>query len=172
MQFVVFILTYFILAFNVIGYGYFFSKNLTAYNKSPNVGYIGLYGIVFLTLISYLTNLILKHDYSHNFIIHIIGIFLFFYYSSSIKNLKQNKEVRYLLFFLTLSITSILYFKSHDDFLYYHLSFIDNLTINKLEFGLGNFDLAFNHVSSLFFFHSLFKLPFTENYFILLGLPL
>ena len=50
---------------------------------------------------------------------------------------------------------SILYFKSHDDFLYYHLSFIHNLTINKVEFGLGNFDLAFNHVSSLFFFHSL-----------------
>ena len=169
MQFVVFILTYFVLAFNVIGYGYFFAKNLTSYNKSPNIGYKGLYGITFLTLISYLTNLILKHDYSHNFVIQIIGIFFFFYYSSSIKNLKQNKEVRYLLFFLTLSITSILYFKSHDDFLYYHLSFIDNLTINKLEFGLGNFDLAFNHVSSLFFFHSLFKLPFTENYFYFIG---
>ena len=75
MQFVVFILTYFVLAFNVIGYGYLFAKNLTAYNKSPNIGYMGLYGITFLTLISYLTNLILKHDYSHNFIIQIIGIF-------------------------------------------------------------------------------------------------
>ena len=68
-----------------------------------------------------------------------------------------------------MSLFSILYFKSHDDFPYYHLSFIHNLTLNKLEFGLGNFDLAFNHVSSLFFFHSLFRLPFTQDYFYFLG---
>ena len=64
---------------------------------------------------------------------------------------------------------AILYFKSHDDFLYYHLSFINNLTLNKVEFGLGNFDLAFNHVSSLFFFHSLFSFPFTGDYFYFIG---
>ena len=38
-----------------------------------------------------------------------------------------------------------------------------------MEFGLGNFDLAYNHVSSLFFFHSLFNLPFTGDYFYFIG---
>ena len=169
MELIVFIFTYFLLSLNIIGYGYFFAKNITTYNKNSHIGYIGLYGIVFLTLISYLTNLIIKHDYLHNVIIQIIGIFFFFQYFLSIKKFKKNEDVRYLIFFLFLSIFSILYFKSHDDFPYYHLSFIHNLTLNKLEFGLGNFDLAFNHISSLFFFHSLFRLPFTQEYFYFLG---
>ncbi len=169
MELIVFIFTYFLLSLNIIGYGYFFAKNITTYNKNSHIGYIGLYGIVFLTLISYLTNLIIKHDYLHNVIIQIIGIFFFFQYFLSIKEYKKNKDLRYLIFFLFLSIFSILYFKSHDDFTYYHLSFIHNLTLNKLEFGLGNFDLAFNHISSLFFFHSLFSLPFTQDYFYFLG---
>jgi len=59
MELIVFILTYFLLSLNIIGYGYFFAKNITTYNKNSHIGYIGLYGIVFLTLISYLTNLII-----------------------------------------------------------------------------------------------------------------
>ena len=74
MELIVFILTYFLFSLNIIGYG-FFAKNITTYNKNSHIGYIGLYGIVFLTLISYLTNLIIKHDYLHNVIIQIIGIF-------------------------------------------------------------------------------------------------
>ena len=165
MELIVFILTYLLLSLNIIGYGYFFAKNITTYNKNSHIGYIGLYGIVFLTLISYLTNLIIKHDYLHNVIIQIIGIFFFFQYFLSIKEFKKNKDVRYLIFFLFLSIFSILYFKSHDDFPYYHLSFIHNLTLNKLEFGLGNFDLAFNHVSSLFFFHSCPSFDYYKSFF-------
>ena len=169
MEFILFILTYFLLAVNVIGYGYFFATNISSYNKNANIGYIGLYGVFLLTFISYLTNLVVKHDYLHNFILLILGIFFFVKYISSIKNLNKNKDVKYLIFFLVLSIFAILYFKSHDDFSYYHLSFIHNLTLNKVEFGLGNFDLAFNHVSSMFFFHSLFNLPFTNDYFYFIG---
>ena len=169
MEFIFFILTYFLLTSVVIGFGYFFAKNISTYNSNSNIGYIGLYGIFSLTLISYVTNLFIKHDYLHNFIILFIGIFLFIQYIFSNKKSKKNKDIKYFLFFLIISTFSIFYFKSHDDFPYYHLSFIHNLTLNKLEFGLGNFDLAFNHVSSLFFFHSLFKLPFTEDYFYFLG---
>jgi len=169
MEFIFFILIYFLLTLNILGYGYFFAKKVSSYNKNTNIGYVGLYGIFLLTFISYLTNLVVKHDYLHNSIILILGIFFFIKYFLSFKNLKKEKDIKYFLFFLTLSIIAILYFKSHDDFLYYHLSFINNLTLNKVEFGLGNFDLAFNHVSSLFFFHSLFSLPFTGDYFYFIG---
>ncbi len=164
-----FILIYLAFTFSIIGYGNFFALNFTKYNKNSNIGYKGIYGIFFLTLVSYLTNLLFSHGYFHNFTILMIGIFFFIQYFFSLKNLKYNKDITYFVFFLFISIFSILYFKSHDDFLYYHLSFIHNLTINKLEFGLGNFDLAFNHVSSLFFFHSLFNLPFTGDYFYFIG---
>ena len=169
MELILFICTYFLLTLNVIGFGYFFAKNVSSYNRDSNIGYIGLYGIFFLTLISYLTNLVVKHGYLHNYLLLIFGIFYFIKFLLSFKNFKKNKDLKYLIFFLFLSVISILYFKSHDDFPYYHLSFIHNLTVNKIEFGLGNFDLAFNHVSSLFFFHSLFKLPFTGDYFYFLG---
>ena len=151
MELILYILTYFLFAFNVIGYGNVFAKNILYYNNKANIGFIGIYGIFTLTLISYLTNLFIEHNYIHNLIILILGIIFFIQYVLSIKNFRNNKDIKYLGFFLLISIFAILYFKSHDDFLYYHLSFIHNLTINKVEFGLGNFDLAFNHVSSLFF---------------------
>jgi len=169
MNFFIFISTYLLLTSSVVGYGYFFSRNLTTYNKTTSVGYLGIYGIFFLTLISYITNIFFKHDFTHNLIIFVVGIFFFVQFVLSTKNLKNDKGIKYLFFFLILSFFSILYFKSHDDFPYYHLDFINNITLNKVEFGLGNFDLAYNHVSSLFFFHSLFKLPFTSDFFYYLG---
>ena len=169
MELIFFILTYFLLTISILGFGFLFAKKITSYNSNINIGYIGLYGIFLLTLISYITNLVIKHDYLHNIILLIIGIFFFVQYVFSDKYFKKNKDLKYLIFFLILSILAILYYKSHDDFPYYHLSFTHNLTLNKLEFGLGNFDLAFNHVSSLFFFHSLFRLPFTQDYFYFLG---
>ena len=69
----------------------------------------------------------------------------------------------FYLFFL------IPHFKSHDDFSYYHLSFISNINLNKIEFGLGHFDVAFNHVSSLFYFHSLLKTKFTSDFYYFLA---
>ena len=79
-----FILIYILLITSVIGYGFIFSYKFTNYNsynnKDLSIGYIGLFGILFSTLISYLTNLILPHDNLHNMIFLIIGIFTFFYF--------------------------------------------------------------------------------------------
>ena len=115
MELILFICTYFLLTLNVIGFGYFFAKNVSSYNRDSNIGYIGLYGIFFLTLISYLTNLVVKHGYLHNYLLLIFGIFYFIKFLLSFKNLKKNKDLKYLIFFLFLSVISILYFKSLDD---------------------------------------------------------
>ena len=76
---------------------------------------------------------------------------------------------KYFIFSYLISFFAIFYFKSHDDFSYYHLSLINNITENKIEFGLSHFDIAFNHVSSLFYFHSLFKTLFTGDYYYQIG---
>ena len=169
MAIISFIVIYLFLLFSIIGYGYFFSNNISTYNKDANIGYIGLYGIFSLTLISYLSNLIIPHNFIHNYIIIFLGFFFFLKYIFKVEKIKKDLDIKLLLFFIILSLLAILYFKNHDDFPYYHLSFINNITLNKVEFGLGNFDLAYNHVSSLFFFHSLFRLPFTGDYFYFIG---
>ena len=169
MAIISFIAIYLFLLSSIIGYGYFFSNNISTYNKDANIGYIGLYGIFFLTLISYLSNLIIPHNFIHNYIIIFLGFFFFLKYIFKVEKIKKDLDIKLLLFFIILSLLAILYFKNHDDFPYYHLSFIHNITLNKVEFGLGNFDLAYNHVSSLFFFHSLFRLPFTGDYFYFIG---
>ena len=124
--------------------------------------------VFLLTLISYLTKFF-NHGNTHNYIILIFDIIFFLKFFFSLSNSKNYNDIKYFIFFFVLSLFSVLYFKSHDDFLYYHLSLTNNLTINKVEFGLGIFDLAFNHLSSLFFYHSLFKLPFSGDYFYFLG---
>jgi len=169
MSIILFILTYLLLIVSVIGYGFFFSTKCTNHNKNVDIGYMGIYGIFILTLISYLTNLFLPHNFNHNLVILIVGIYFFFKYFTENKKLKNFTDKKYLIFFLALSLFAIFFYKNHDDFPYYHLSFIHNITLNKVEFGLGNFELAYNHVSSLFFFHSLFKLPFTGDYFYFIG---
>jgi len=120
----------------------------------------------FLIFISYLTNLFFSHNNIHNVIIISLGILIFLFFL--LKN-KIKFNLNYFFIAYLLSFFSIFYFKSHDDFSYYHLSFVNNLILNKTEFGVGQFDPAFNHVSSLFYFHSLFKTFLTKDFFYQLG---
>ena len=163
-----FILIYTLLISSIVGYGLIFSSKFTNYNNYKNkdlsIGYIGLFGILFSILISYLTNFITPHNNLHNIIFLFVGIFIFFYFL----NKKKIHLSKYFIFSYLISFFALFYFKSHDDFSYYHLSLIDNLTENKIEFGISQFDIAFNHVSSLFFFYKPLKY-FYNNYFYQLG---
>ena len=166
MMLVNFILIYTLLLISIFGYGLFFSIYLSKYNKintfSISPGIIGIFGIFLLTFLSFLTNLFLPHNNFHNGVVLIIG-FLFFILL--FKNIKDKNNLKYLFLSYLISFFSIFLFKNHDDFSYYHLSFTSNLTENKLEFGLGHFEVAFNHVSSIFFTNSLFKTILTKDFF-------
>jgi len=170
MELIKFIITYSILTLSIIGYGFFFCNYFTRFNNinlsNISIGYIGLFGIFFLIFIAYSTNIFFAHSNYHNLIIHLIGILSFSFFFK-----KNYKKIRLKYFFLAylISFFAIFYFKSHDDFSYYHFSFIENITRNKIEFGLGHFDVAFNHVSSLFYFHSLFKTSLTSHFFYQIG---
>ena len=170
MEFLKFIIIYTLLTVSIIGYGLIFSKKFTSFNnfqyENISIGYVGLFGIFLSIIISYLTNLFFPHNNLHNLFFIFIGIFFFFLLQNKAKKQFISK---YFIFSYLISFFSIFYFKSHDDFSYYHLSLINNITENKIEFGLSHFDIAFNHVSSLFYFHSLFKTLFTGDYYYQIG---
>src|SRR6056300_416417 len=85
---------YTIFIFSSIGYGSILTSKI---NKIQicELGFIGLSGIFFLTIISYLTNFVFKHGYVHNSIIVIFGLFSFFYFIK--KNFFKIKSEFYLL---------------------------------------------------------------------------
>ena len=139
MEFLKFIFIYAVLTISIIGYGLIFSKKFTRYNnfqyENISIGYVGIFGIFFSIIISYLTNLFFPHNNLHNLIFIIIGIIFFL----SLRNYANKKLFsKYFIFSYLISLFAIFYFKSHDDFPYYHFSLINNITENKIEFGLSH----------------------------------
>ena len=148
--------TIFFLSISVLGYGFFFKK-IFFKEKITEFGLYGIFGIIFLTFYSYVSNLFISHGYIHNSLIHIFGIilFIFFFYEN-----KNYKIISCLIVLLFLLIPSIYIYKTHDDFPYYHLPYIVNIIENKILIGNGNFGLAHRTHSSIFYYSSLFYLPF------------
>ena len=142
---------------SILGYGLIFQKIINIPKNDFCLGYSGLIGIFFLTIISYTSNIILPHGLIHNSIIFIIGFFIFIYFF--FKNYILKKDVKvFALIFLFLFL-SFLVFKAHDDFPYYHFPYTYYLTENSSYLGIGNFNHGFRTPSSLFYFNSLFYLP-------------
>ena len=59
--------------------------------------------------------------------------------------------------------------KTNEDYSYYHLPNSLQFAQQKIQFGLGNVNHGFKHISSLFMLNSLFDLPFFDHY--LFNLP-
>jgi len=150
-----------IFTFSIIGYGFLISKITNKELLSYNLGYQGLLGIFFLTIISYTTIFFVKHNYIHNLIIHFIGLSAFFYF---FKKKISFFELSRLILIISIFFIGILILVNHDDFSYYHLTYSLGLTEDKLIFGLGNFQHGYRHHSSIFFFNSIIYLPFIKFY--------
>jgi hypothetical protein len=153
---------YFTIFFSILGYGFLLSFYVFKKNELRfiNYGYLGIFGILFLILISYTTNLIIPHNKIHNFFIISSGLFFFFYFNKSY--FLKKKLLPSILVFLILSIGFYIS-KTHDDFPHYHYLYISQITNYKIQFGLPWFHYGFNHHSSLFYLHSLFYLPIIEK---------
>ncbi len=162
-NFLLFFSYYFIIIFSALGYGLIFSKLINKKIRYDNLGYIGLLGIYILIFYSYLSNLFLAHSQIHNSIVLVTGLFFFiFFIRRKLKKIK--KEIIYSsLVFLCLFI-SIILFKNHDDFPYYHFPYTYYLTQHSFYFGVGEFNHGFRTPSSIFYINSLFYLPYIEYY--------
>lgn len=159
-NFFIFITFFYLSLISVLGHGRIFKKIIfdkISIEEDINI-YIGFYGLTSLTLISLFTSFFLEHNFYHNVILHLVGIFYFFY-SSFRKNIIFYKYIFYISIFL---IPLLLISKTHDDFSYYHYPFTKFLTENHVIFGMGHLNLGYNFISSLFFLNSSFYLPFIK----------
>jgi len=158
----IFFLSFYFLLISIIGYGKLF-ENLCfgEFNtKDDNLIYTGFYGLMFVTLISLTTSYIIPHNFYHNLILHGFGFFyLFFNY-----NKKDRNYLKYIFYISLFTASALIISKTNDDFSYYHFPFTKYLTEQKIIFGMGNLNLGFNLLSSLFFLNSTFYLPFI-NFF-------
>ena len=158
-----FFLYFFIIFFSVLGYGLLLGKYFKIYVSEVSIGIFGIFGIFFLTLISYLSNIFFSHNFYHNSIIVLFG-FIFFLYQLLYDKIIIKKEIIKSLFLSFLLFAGLLLSKNNEDFGYYHFAYIVNLTENKIQFGLANFNSGFGTHSSIFYFHSLLYLPLVNYY--------
>ena len=155
-------LFYFLIIFSIVGYGNIFSL---VSNRSYSIGEKGLNGILFLIIISYITNFFSPHSVYHNLIVIIIGLLGFSF--QLIKNLKNKiKEFKKAFIIFSILFIGLLMHKNHDDFFYYHFSYTLSLIEYKKILGLGILNHGFRTPSSIFYLNSLFYLPHIKYFLI------
>ena len=159
MSSIITLLTYYwLIIFSIIGYGLLFNK-IFLRSESRNLGFIGIYGIFSLLLISYISSFFLPHTQIFNLVVLLLGLINFF-----INKVIFDKELKKLIFIFGFLIIFIFISKNHDDFSYYHFPYTHLLTEYSGIIGLGNFTHGFKTSSSIFYLSSLWNLPFIEYY--------
>ena len=97
-NYLIFLLSYFLIVLSVVGHGVLAIK-LTKTNISiDEIGFVGLVGIFFLILYSYITHFFISHGYIHNIIFIIIGLVSIYYFRNKI--LTKKNLFFYFQFFL------------------------------------------------------------------------
>ena len=144
---------------STIGYGLIFTKLIKFENFNYNYGFIGILGLFFLSIIAGLTHIFMPHNYTHNIIVIIIGLI-----SLIIFDKKKFEKLKYIIVIFSLLFVCVLMAKTNEDFGYYHLPNSIQFAQQKLQFGLGNLNHGFKHISTLFMLMSLNYLPIFEFY--------
>jgi len=160
---IIFISYFLLITISILGYGLLFQRLLNIKIDVHNFGYVGLFGIYILLIYSYLSNLIIAHFELHNLLVLIFGITAFTF-STYKKHRKYKKEYIFTLVVFVLLFISLIQFKNHDDFPYYHFPYTYYLTQQSFYFGIGGFNHGFRTPSSIFYLNSLFYLPYAKFY--------
>ena len=166
MTFIFFVISL-VITFSIIGYGFLINDFLKLKKIPTNLGLVGILGLFFLSIISNFTHIFIPHDYFHNLILIIFGLILLLLY------LRSGSKFKFSLNLLTITFSllfiGLIMAKTNEDYSYYHLPNSLQFAQQKLQFGLGNINHGFKHISSLFMLNSLFYLPFFDHY--LFNLP-
>ena len=165
-SFIILTFYYFFSIICTFGYGLFVKRFFINKNIKINYGFIGLIGIFFLTIYSYISHFFLDHSLAHNTVLFFIGILFFIIYIRS--NFNKSEIKLFCIIFCVLLI-AFYNFKTHDDFPYYHFPYTYFLTKSELIVGIGNYDHGWRTPSSIFYFNSLFYLPFIKHYLFHIG---
>ena len=160
-NYLIFLVSYFLIVLSVVGHGILAIK-LTKTNISTNeIGFVGLIGIFFLILYSYLTHFFISHGYIHNLIFLIVGLVGLFFFRSQIL-IKSNIILLFSIF--SIIFLAFIIFKTHDDFGYYHFPYSYYLNKFSMIIGVGPLNHGFRTPSSIFYLNSLFYLPYLDYY--------
>ena len=151
-----------IILLSTLGFGFIFLKIAGLKNVDDNLGLAGLLGLFLLSIIASYSHIIVPHSYIFNISLIILGILFIFY--ESIKNKLKILPLRNLFLIFTALFIALILSKNNEDFPYYHLPNAIQFAQHKLEFGIGNLNHGFKHISSLFMLMSLNYLPIIEHY--------
>ena len=155
----IFFLTSFVVLISILGYGLLFSKIINFEKFNYNFGLTGFLGLFFLSLILSYDHLIISHNYFHNIFFILFGLIFFVLLSK-----KRFNDFKLLFIIFSLLFIALLIAKTNEDYPYYHLPNSLQFAQHKLQFGLGNLNHGFKHISSLFMLMSFKYLPFFEHY--------
>ena len=158
-QLPIFFTIYILFFISAIGYGLIFFNITKIKLIDNNIAIYSLFGLIFLTFISYLTILILPHNIYFNLILHFIGV-LSFYKKKKLFDYSNITILIIIVIFVGLIIS-----KNHDDFPFYHFQTSLNFSQNKIQLGMSNLNFAYAHHSSLLYLNSLFYIPVYKFYF-------
>ena len=112
-NYLIFFVSYFLIVLSVVGHGVLAIK-LTKSNVSiEEIGFVGLVGIFFLILYSYLTHFFVSHGYLHNIILLAVGFAGLFFFRSQI--LTKNNII-FLFSIFSVIFLAFIIFKTHYDF--------------------------------------------------------
>ena len=146
---------------SVLGYGVIFSKIL--YNSSEkNLGELGLFGFLILYFISLFFHFFIPLAYLLNFLIlslgFIVSIIKYKFIINQIAKVKTNFVILSLII-----LPSILIYKTHGDFDWYHLPYVNYLNNFKIIFGLVNVQNNYAHGHGWMDIMGMFSLPIVET---------
>ncbi len=165
-NYLIFLISYFSIVLSVVGHGILMIK-LTKTNVSTDeIGFVGLVGIFFLILYSYLTHFFMSHGYLHNIILMAVGLAGLLFFRSKIFT-KNN--IIFLFSIFSVIFLAFIIFKTHDDFGYYHFPYSYYLNKFSMIIGIGPLNHGFRTPSSIFYLNSLFYLPYLEYYLYHMG---
>ena len=165
-NYLIFLLSYFLIVLSVVGHGLLAIKFTKTNILINEIGFVGLVGIFFLILYSYITHFFISHGYLHNTIFILIGLVSVYYFRSKIL---IKKNLIFLFSIFSIIFLAFIVFKTHDDFGYYHFPYSYYLNKFSMIIGIGPINHGFKTPSSIFYLNSLFYLPYLDHYLYHMG---
>ena len=160
-NYLIFFVSYFLIVLSVIGHGLLGIKLFKIKIPTNDVGFVGLSGVFFLILYSYLSHFFVNHGYIFNLILLSIGLVSLFFFRSLIL---ERKNLTYVFFVFSIIFVAFIIYKTHDDFRYYHFPYSYYLNEFSMVIGVGSLNHGFKTPSSIFYLNSLFYFPYIEYY--------
>ena len=165
-NYLIFFVSYFLIVLSVIGHGVLAIKLIKTNISTEEIGFVGLVGIFFLILYSYITHFFTSHDYLHNIILIIVGLVSIYYFRTKILT---KRNLIFLFSIFSFIFLAFIIFKTHDDFGYYHFPYSYYLNKFSMIIGIGPLSHGFKSPSSIFYLNSLFYLPYLDYYLYHMG---